>query len=91
MLLKLLLPQKFEKMAMQDLRALVAERSTMTIYTRGEFIEIPQHSIGILLEGYVKPQGVQEELIASPAPLWSSHGYQSFQNLETLGNIYILF
>ncbi|XP_050375032.1 sodium/hydrogen exchanger 7 isoform X4 [Argentina anserina] len=85
MLLKLLLPQKFEKMAMQDLRALVAERSTTTVYIRGEFVEIPNHSIGILLEGYVKTQGVQEELIASPAPLLSSRGHQSFQNLETLG------
>lgn len=87
MLLKLLLPQKFEKMAMQDLRALVAERSTTTIYIRGEFIEIPYHSIGFLLEGFVKTQGIQEELITSPAPLLPSHGYQSFQNLEMLGNI----
>ncbi|KAM5566575.1 sodium/hydrogen exchanger 8 [Rosa sericea] len=85
MLLKLLLPQKFEKMAMQDLRVLVAERSTTTVYIRGEFVEIPYHSIGFLLEGFVKTQGVQEELITSPAPLLSSRGYQSFQNLETLG------
>ncbi|KAK9935635.1 hypothetical protein M0R45_022729 [Rubus argutus] len=85
MLLKLLLPQKFEKMAMQDLRALVAERSTTTIYIRGEFIEIPYHSIGFLLEGFVKTQDIQGELIISPAPLLPSHGYQSFQNLEMLG------
>ena len=86
MLLKLLLPQKFEKMAMQDLRILVAERSTTTIYTRGEFFEIPYHSVGILLEGFVKSQGIQEELITSPATLLSSRGYQSYQNLETEGN-----
>ncbi|CAN6549729.1 unnamed protein product [Malus baccata var. baccata] len=84
-LLKLFLPQIFEKMAMQDLRALVAERSVMTIYLRDESFEIPYRSIGFLLEGFVKIQGVQEELITSPAPLFPSHGYQSFQNLETSG------
>ncbi|KAM0964342.1 hypothetical protein ACFX2C_020402 [Malus domestica] len=84
-LLKLFLPQIFEKMAMQDLRALVAERSVMTIYPRDKSFEIPYRSIGFLLEGFVKIQGVQEELITSPAPLFPSHGYQSFQNLETSG------
>ncbi|KAM1102119.1 hypothetical protein ACFX13_011060 [Malus domestica] len=84
-LVKLFLPQIFEKMAMQDLRTLVAERSVMPIYIRGESFEIPYRSIGFLLEGFVKTQGVQEELITSPAPLFPSHGYQSFQNLETSG------
>ncbi|KAB2604592.1 sodium/hydrogen exchanger 8 [Pyrus ussuriensis x Pyrus communis] len=84
-LLKLFLPQIFEKMTMQDLRILVAERSVMTIYLRGESFEIPYRSIGFLLEGFVKIQGVQEELITSPAPLFPSHGNQSFQNLETAG------
>ncbi|TQD74358.1 hypothetical protein C1H46_040114 [Malus baccata] len=84
-LLKLFLPQIFEKMAMQDLRTLVAERSVMMIYLWDESFEIPYHSIGFLLEGFVKTQGVQEELITSPAPLFPSHGYQSFQNLETSG------
>ncbi|XP_024027399.1 sodium/hydrogen exchanger 8 [Morus notabilis] len=81
-LLKLLLPQIFEKRAMQDLRVLVAERSSMTAYIRGEAIEIPHHSIGFLLEGFIKTQGAQE-LITSPAALLPSHLYQSFQNLET--------
>ncbi|CAN6727945.1 unnamed protein product [Malus baccata var. baccata] len=84
-LVKLFLPQIFEKMAMQDLRTLVAERSVMLIYIRGESFEIPYRSIGFLLEGFVKTQGVQEELITSPAPLFPSHGHQSFQNLETSG------
>ena len=84
-LVKLLLPQIFEKRAMQDLRALVAERSTMTIYIRGETIEIPHHSIGLLLEGFIKPEGSQE-LVASPSALLPSHAYQSFQNLETASN-----
>lgn len=68
---------------MQNLRALVAERSAMTIYIRGETIEIPYHSIGILLEGYVKTQG--QELVTSPATLFPSQGNLSFQNLENSG------
>ncbi|XP_057962922.1 sodium/hydrogen exchanger 8 [Malania oleifera] len=83
-LAKLLLPQIFEEMAMQDLRALV-EGSVMTMYIRGETIEIPHHSIGILLEGYVKAQGVSEELITSPASLFPTCENQSFQSLETPG------
>ncbi|KAK4264107.1 hypothetical protein QN277_029441 [Acacia crassicarpa] len=79
---KLLLPQIFEKMAMQNLRALVAERSIMTVYIRGETIEIPHHSIGILLEGYVKTQGLQE-LVTSPAALLPSHGSLSFRSSES--------
>jgi hypothetical protein len=66
---------------MQDLRALV---SIMNLYIRGETIEIPQHSIGFLLEGFIKTQGA-EELITSPAALLPSHGSLSFQNLETSG------
>lgn len=87
-LAKLLLPQVFEKMEMQDLRALVAERSIMTLYISRESIEVPYHSIGILLEGFIKTQGIQEELITSPAALLPLHKYQSFQNLETTGNFY---
>ncbi|XP_010066529.2 sodium/hydrogen exchanger 8 isoform X1 [Eucalyptus grandis] len=84
-LAKLLLPQVFEKMAMQELRALVAERSEMTIFIRGETIEMPQHSIGFLLEGFIKTQGVEEELITSPAALRPSHGNSSFRSPETSG------
>ncbi|XP_019460039.1 PREDICTED: sodium/hydrogen exchanger 8 isoform X2 [Lupinus angustifolius] len=82
---KLLLPQIFEKLTMQDLRALVAERSVMAIYIRGETIEIPRHSVAFLLEGYVKTQGIQE-LVTSPAALLPSHGNLSFQNLTTSGS-----
>ncbi|XP_062172474.1 sodium/hydrogen exchanger 8 [Alnus glutinosa] len=83
-LAKLLLPQIFEKMAMHDLRALVAERSVMNLYVSRETIEIPHHSIGFLLEGFMKTQGA-EELIISPATLLPSHGSLSFQNLESSG------
>ncbi|KAK7848722.1 sodium/hydrogen exchanger 7 [Quercus suber] len=83
-LVKVLLPQIFEKMEMQRLRALVAERSIMKPYLSGETIDIPHHSIGFLLEGFIKTQGV-EELITSPAALLPAHGSLSFQNLETSG------
>ncbi|PSR91013.1 Sodium/hydrogen exchanger 7 like [Actinidia chinensis var. chinensis] len=84
-LAKFLLPQIFENMAMQDLRALVAERSILTIHIRGETIEIPHRSIGFLLEGFVKTQGVQEELITSPAALLPSYGDLEFPGSETPG------
>lgn len=84
-LCKLLLPQIFEKMAMQELRALVAERSRMAIYIRGETIEMPLHCIGFLLEGFIKAQGGQEELIPSPAALVPSHGNLSFRSTESSG------
>nr|AVA17742.1 SOS1-like protein 1 [Populus szechuanica] len=82
---KLLLPQVFEKMPMQELRALVAERSVMTTYIRGETIEIPHHFIGFLLEGFIKAHGFQDELIASPAVLLPPQGNQSFQKIRITG------
>ncbi|KAL4018599.1 hypothetical protein IC575_022199 [Cucumis melo] len=83
-LAKLLLPQVFEKMEMRDLRVLVVERSVMTTHIAGETIEIPPHSIGLLLEGFIKSHGIQEELIASPAVLFS-HRNPSFHNMENSG------
>ncbi|XP_011024884.1 PREDICTED: sodium/hydrogen exchanger 7-like isoform X4 [Populus euphratica] len=82
---KLLLPQVFEKMPMQELRALVAERSVMTTGIRGETIEIPRHYIGFLLEGFLKAHGFQDELIASPAVLLPPQGNQSFQKIGISG------
>ncbi|XP_038875390.1 sodium/hydrogen exchanger 7 isoform X2 [Benincasa hispida] len=84
-LAKLLLPQVFEKMEMRDFRVLVVERSVMTTHIAGETIEIPRHSIGLLLEGFIKSHGIQEELIASPAVLFSSHRNPSFHNMESSG------
>lgn len=65
---------------MQDLRTLVTERSMMTTHIRGETIEIPHHSVGFLLEGFIKAHGFQEEFIVSPAALLPPHGKQSFVN-----------
>lgn len=84
-LAKLLLPQIFENMAMQELRSHITEGSTMSIYITGETIEIPSHSIGFLLEGFVKRHGVQEQLITSPAALLPTHGNLSFRNIGTSG------
>jgi NhaP-type Na+/H+ or K+/H+ antiporter len=69
-LAKLLLPEVFEKMSMQDLRVLVAERSMMSIYVRGETIEVPHHFICFLLEGFVKTSEGTNGLITSPAALF---------------------
>eukprot|EP00258_Populus_trichocarpa_P050533 XP_024466552.1 sodium/hydrogen exchanger 7 isoform X6 [Populus trichocarpa] len=83
-LAKLLLPQVFEKMPLQELRVLVAQRSVITTYIRGETIEVPHHSLGFLLEGFIKAHGFQE-LIASPAVLLPLQGNQSSQNIEISG------
>lgn len=83
---KLLLPQMFEKMTMQELRGLVAERSNMNIYIRGEVIEIKHNSIGFLLEGFIRTQDGQQDLITPPAALLPSHSDLSFRSLESSGN-----
>ncbi|KAK1313564.1 Sodium/hydrogen exchanger 7 [Acorus calamus] len=79
---RLLLPQIFEKMTMQELRALVAEKSTMNIHLRGEIIEVRSNTFGFLLEGFIKAQDAQEDLITSPAVLFPSNADLSFLNLE---------
>ncbi|KAJ7954466.1 Sodium/hydrogen exchanger 7 [Quillaja saponaria] len=89
-LAKLLLPQIYEKWAMQDLRALVAERSTMAIHIRGEIIDIPHRSIGFLLEGYVRSQDSQE-LITSPAVVFPSNRNLSFRNQDLSGTKEVSF
>jgi uncharacterized protein YbgA (DUF1722 family) len=87
-LLKLLRPQIFESVAMQELRALVStESSKLTTYVTGESIEIDCNSIGLLLEGFVKPVGIKEELISSPAALSPSNGNQSFHNSSEASGI----
>ncbi|KAL0446673.1 UNVERIFIED_CONTAM: Sodium/hydrogen exchanger 7 [Sesamum latifolium] len=83
-LAKLMLPHIFEKMAMQDIRTLIAERSTMNIYIRGESFELLHHSVGLLLEGFIKVQGGQEELLTAPAAILPRVD-QSFRQSGTLG------
>ncbi|KAK4400149.1 Sodium/hydrogen exchanger 7 [Sesamum angolense] len=84
-LAKLMLPHIFEKMAMQDIRTLIAERSTMNIYIRGESFELLHHSVGLLLEGFIKVQGGQEELLTAPAAILPRVD-QSFRQSGTLGS-----
>lgn len=83
-LLKLLLPQIFEKMTMHDLRTLVAERSSMSTYITGETFDLPQNMIGLLLEGFIKTQGTLE-LITAPAALFPSYADKSFRVSEIAG------
>ncbi|CAA3011767.1 sodium hydrogen exchanger 8 isoform X1 [Olea europaea subsp. europaea] len=85
-LAKFLHPHLFNKLSMQDLRVLIAERSTMNIYIRGESFELPHHSIGFLLEGFIKLQGTQEELLTHPAIILP-HADQRIRQSETSGAI----
>ncbi|XP_074309066.1 sodium/hydrogen exchanger 7 isoform X2 [Silene latifolia] len=84
-LAKILLPQIFENMSMQDMRKLLAEWSTMNTYVRDETIEVPGHSIGLLLEGYIKSHSLVGDLIASPAVLWPAKGNSSFLSQDGSG------
>jgi hypothetical protein len=78
---RLLLPQIFEKMPMHEIRVLITERSTISVYIRGETIEIEQNHVGILLEGYLRSE--DKNLIKPPGVLlpsnsdWSSFGLES--------------
>lgn len=76
-------------MAMHDLRALVAERSSMKTYITGETIEVSHQSVGFMLEGFIKPSHAEGELIKSPAVLLPSQGNQSFLHADKSGDFII--
>nr|BAF41925.1 Na+/H+ antiporter [Phragmites australis] len=78
---RLLLPQIFEKMAMHEIRVLIAERSTMNIYIKGEDIELEQNYIGILLEGFLKTKN--QNLITPPGVLLPSNTDLNLFGLES--------
>jgi hypothetical protein len=84
-LAKLLVPEIFEKMSMQDLRVLVAERSMISKHVRGETIEVPHHFISFLLEGSVKTSKGTDEIITSPAALFPASVDLNTRGSETLG------
>ena len=86
MVAKLLLPTVFEKFTMQDLRALIAEKSRMKIYIRGELVEPRGNSIFILLEGFIKAQGCHVDLIGPPATFLSPDVDVASFNLGSSGN-----
>ncbi|CAH9078899.1 unnamed protein product, partial [Cuscuta epithymum] len=71
-LANVLLPEVFGKVGMPDLRAFIARKSTLSTYTRGESFELAHHSIGFLLEGFVKSQGEDGQLVSFPAALYPS-------------------
>lgn len=83
-MVKLLLPQIFEKMSMQEMRTLIAERSTMKTYVSGEIIELRTHVIGFLLEGFVKMLVDKGGLVSYPAMLLPNQLDQSIYS-ETSG------
>jgi len=66
---------------MHEIRVLVAERSTMNIYIKGEDIEIEQNYIGILLEGFLKTRN--QNLITPPVVLLPSNADLSLFGLES--------
>ncbi|VFQ79710.1 unnamed protein product [Cuscuta campestris] len=68
-LANVLLPEVFGNAGMPDLRTLVARKSTLSSYVKGECFELAHHSIGFLLEGFVKRQSDDGELVSSPAAL----------------------
>lgn len=71
-LAKLLLPQTFEEISLQDLRSLVAERSTVNIFLRGEVIDLSPNVVGFVLEGFINQED-KEDLIRAPAVLLPFH------------------
>lgn len=86
-IMRLLLPQLFEKMALHELRALVAEKSILNMHIKGEVIEVPANHVGILLDGFLAQEEVKS-FITSPAVLLHSDTDLSFFGLETSGNIF---
>jgi len=82
-LARLLLPRIFEKMGMREMRVLIAERSTMNIYIKGEDTEVEQNCIGILLEGFLKTENLT--LITPPAVLVPWNADLSLFGLESSG------
>ncbi|GLJ39010.1 hypothetical protein SUGI_0795160 [Cryptomeria japonica] len=69
---KLILPQQFEEMSMQELRVLVLESSTMHTYLRGKTFEVLPYDVAIVLEGFVKQEG-KDEFATAPAVLPPAH------------------
>lgn len=88
---KILLPEQFEGITIQELRVFVMEGSTIRTYLWGEVIDILQGEIGILLEGFLKEEG-KNEIIAAPSGLtflnrecfWGSTGKTGIRSQQCL-------
>jgi hypothetical protein len=87
-IMRLLLPQLFEKMALHELRALVTERSMLNIHIKGEVIDVPPNYVGILLEGFLA-QEEAKSLITPPVVLFRPDTDFSFFGLESCSKIFL--
>ena len=76
----MLLPEVFEEIPLQELRALAMNRSIMRIYLQGEIIDILPAQVGLLLEGFLKQEG-REEILIAPCVLKSNNG-ESFRGCK---------
>lgn len=65
---KVVLAKEFEKATLQDIRALMMEGSSMRIFLRGEVFELQPKKIGVLLDGFVRPES-SFAIITAPAGL----------------------
>jgi hypothetical protein len=70
-------------MAMHEIRVLIAERSTVNVYIKGEDIEVEHNYIGILLEGFLKTKS--QNLLTPPAVLLPSNTDLTLFGLESSG------
>lgn len=84
-LAKILLPEHFDGIAIQELRALVMERSIMRTYLRGEIIDILSGEVGFLLEGFLKQED-KDEIIVAPCALMKNFGETCRGRQESLSN-----
>lgn len=86
---KVVLAKEFEKATLQDIRALMMEGSSMRIFLRGEVFELQPKKIGVLLDGFVRPES-SFAIITAPAglmrkvPLPSSGGKCAFPFLVNI-------
>lgn len=65
---KIVLASQFDRATLQEIRALVAECSSMRIFLRGEVFELRHREMGVLLEGFVRQEN-STEIITAPAGL----------------------
>lgn len=70
MVAKIVMPQWFESITMQELRAAMVEGAGSKTYINGEVIEIRHGEVGVLLEGHLKVHG-KGAIISAPAGLVS--------------------
>ncbi|CAL4935122.1 unnamed protein product [Urochloa decumbens] len=74
---RLFIPGIFEKLAMHEMRLLIAETSSVNgLYNVGEDIILDHNYVGILLEGNLRTE--DQNMIASPGVLLPSNNHSNF-------------